>query len=156
VILLAGEADAVLPDADNGGDDADLEPARLQPLALFDMSLEIADVAAALDGDACSPRKACACECLTHGAIAGAVARGVDICFAHPADKGAAAEERAEMAFLIAPGSDFHRAFDARVGVEHTRGLQRIDDAERTVEPARIVLAFEVRAGQQFWPGFVA
>ena len=48
VILLAGEGDPVLPDADDGGDDADLEAAAFERLALLDMGFEISDVAAAL------------------------------------------------------------------------------------------------------------
>src|ERR1700748_2795757 len=35
VVLLAGECDAILPDADDRGDDPDLEAATLQPVALL-------------------------------------------------------------------------------------------------------------------------
>ena len=47
VILLAGEGDPVLPDADDGGDDADLQRAAFERLALLDMGFEISDMAAA-------------------------------------------------------------------------------------------------------------
>ena len=97
------KTDAVLPDADDGGDDADLEPAAFQRLALFDMRLEIADVAAAHRAQARAAGKADGGKRLAHGAAVVAVARGVDVGFADGADKGAAAEELAEMAFLVAP-----------------------------------------------------
>ena len=44
VILLALKSDPVLPDADDGGDDADLETAAFERLALLDMRLEISDM----------------------------------------------------------------------------------------------------------------
>src|SRR5205823_8946225 len=47
MILFAGERDPVLPDADDGGDDANLEAAAFERLALLDMRLEITDVAPA-------------------------------------------------------------------------------------------------------------
>ena len=103
MVLLAGECDAILPDADDRGDDTDLEAASLQPVALLDMRLEIADVTSALDGKACASGKAGALQRLAHAAIGVAVARGVDVRFRDEADKGAAAEEGAEMAFLVAP-----------------------------------------------------
>ena len=45
-----------------------------------------------------------------------------------------------------------HHDIDARVAarlLDGARGFQRVDAAERAVEPARVVLAFEVRAGQR-------
>ena len=88
--------------------------------------------------------------------VAVAVARGVDIGFGDRADIGPAAEETAEMSFLVAPGCDFDRAVDIRIGIDDAGGFERIDDAERPIEPARIVLAFQMRAGQQFRSGFRA
>ena len=38
----------------------------------------------------------------------------------------------------------------------HARGLERIDDAERSIEPAGMVLAFEMRAREQLWAGLRA
>ena len=103
MVLLAGEGDAVLPDADDGRDHADLQPAAFQRLALFDMRLEIADVAAAQSLQARAAGKSDLRQRLSHGAAAVAVTRGVDVGFAHGADIGAAAKKVAEMAFLIAP-----------------------------------------------------
>ena len=56
----------------------------------------------------------------------------------------------AEVSFLIAPCSDFDSAFYARIGIDHARGFKGIDDAKRPIEPARVILAFKVRPGQQF------
>ena len=60
------------------------------------------------------------------------------------------------MAFLVAPGRDFDGAVDVRIAIDDAGGFERIDDAERSIEPARVVLAFEMRARQQFRPGFGA
>ena len=47
--------------------------------------------------------EACLAERLAHGPVTVAVARGIDIGLGHVADIGPAAEETAEMAFLVAP-----------------------------------------------------
>jgi hypothetical protein len=60
------------------------------------------------------------------------------------------------MAFLVAPRRDLDGAFDIGIGIEHAGGFQRIDDAKRPIEPARIVLAFEMGACQQLRSGFCA
>ena len=44
MILLAAKADPVLPDPDDGGDDADPETAAFEALALLDMGLDISDM----------------------------------------------------------------------------------------------------------------
>ena len=110
VILFAGEADPVLPDADDGGDDADLERAAFEHLALLDMRLQIADVTPAFAGRARPAGETGFAQRVAHGFAAGAVARGVDIRFGDAADIGPAAEKTAEMAFLVAPGRDFDGA----------------------------------------------
>ena len=70
------------------------------------------------------------------------------------ADIGPGAEEMAEMSFLVAPGRDLDGAGGVRIGIDDAGGFERIDDAERPIEPARVILAFEMRAGQQFRSGF--
>ena len=60
------------------------------------------------------------------------------------------------MSFLIAPCRDFNGAVDVRVGIDDAGGLEGIDDAKRPIEPAREILAFEMRPGQQFRSGFCA
>ena len=149
MILFADKIDAVLPDADDGGDDADRKAAALQRLALLDMGLQVADMPPALDADAWPAGKPDLTQGVAHGATAGTVTRGVDLGFGHAADIGSAAEETSKMSFLVAPRSDLDGAFDIGIGIEHARRFQRIDDAKRPVEPARIVLAFEMGAGQQ-------
>ena len=48
MVLLADKIDPVLPDADDGGDDADRKPAAFERLALLDMRLQISDMPPAL------------------------------------------------------------------------------------------------------------
>ena len=56
------------------------------------------------------------------------------------------------MPFLVAPGRDVdaeiggRRVFGKRAG-----GLEGVDDAERAVEPAGMVLALQMRAGEHAW-----
>jgi len=45
------------------------------------------------------------------------------------------------MSFLIAPCRDFDGAVDGRIGIDRAGGFERIDDAERAVEPACEILA---------------
>ena len=104
--------------------------------------------------DARPAGKADLAQRVAHGAAAVAVARGVDVSLGQGADIGPAAEETAEMAFLVAPGCDLDGAFDARVGIDDAGGFERIDDAERPIEPAGVILAFEMRTRQQLRPGF--
>src|SRR5487761_2646392 len=155
VVLLAAEADPVLPDADDGGDDADLETAAFECPALLDMRLEISDVPPACGRRARPAGKTRVALGSEQGASA-AVARGVDVRVGDGADIGSAAEERTEMPFLVAPCRDFNGAIGVRVEVENSGGFQRINDTKRPIEPAGIILAFEMRAGQQFRPGFCA
>ena len=58
------------------------------------------------------------------------------------------------MTFLIAPRRNFDSAFGGGIGIDDAGSFERVDDAKRSIEPARIILAFQVRAGQQFGPGF--
>ncbi len=60
------------------------------------------------------------------------------------------------MSFLVAPRGDFDRAVDTGIAVDDARGFQRIDHAERTIEPACMVLAFEMRAREQLRSRFRA
>ena len=58
------------------------------------------------------------------------------------------------MSFLIAPSRDFDRAGRIRIGIYGAGGFEGIHDAKRPIEPAREILAFEMRPGQQFRSGF--
>src|SRR4051812_18801553 len=100
VILLAGKTDAVLPDPDDGADDADRKTAAFQRVALLDMRLEISDMPPGLDRHARSVRKTHVAQRLAHGAAGGAVARRIDVGFGERADIRPAAEKMSEMAFL--------------------------------------------------------
>ena len=150
VILLAGKHDPVLPDADDGRDDADLECAAFERLALLDMGLDISAMASAFDVDACPAGESSLAQRIAHGLAAAAVARRIDIRLRDTADIGPAAEEAAEMSFLVAPGCDFDSAAGIGIGIDDPGRFERVDDAERPIEPAGIVLAFEMRSRQQF------
>src|SRR4051794_4650772 len=58
-----------------------------------------------------------------------------------------------EMALLIAPCRNFNGTLYVRIGIDDAGGLERIHNAERSIEPASKILAFEMRPGQQFWSG---
>src|SRR5438034_749346 len=103
VILLAGEGDPVLPDADDGGDDADAETVAFERPALLDMRLEIPDMAPAFGRGARAAGKTHLVQRFPHGSVAVAIARGVDVIIGDSANVGPAAKERAEMSFFIAP-----------------------------------------------------
>ena len=156
MILLAGEGDPVLPDADDGGDDADAETVAFERPALLDMRLEIPDMAPAFGRGARAAGKTHLVQRFPHGSVAVAIARGVDVIIGDSANVGPAAKERAEMSFFIAPCRNFDGAVDVRVGIDNSGGLKGIHDAERPIEPAGEILAFEMRPGQQFRSGVCA
>src|SRR5262249_29384639 len=131
-----------------------LELAGFERAALLDVRLEIADVAARVD---LQPRAAGVTglrQRLAHRRAAHAVARVVDVGFGDLAEKRAAAEEDAEVALLVAERDDIDAGVAGRlVLAQGARGFERVDHAERTVEPAGVILAFDVRAGENLSPG---
>ena len=57
------------------------------------------------------------------------------------------------MTFLVTERDDVHAGVAGRrVVAQRARGFERIDDTERTVEPAGMVLALDMGAGQNFPP----
>ena len=156
MILLAAEGDPVLPDTDDRGDDTDPEIAAFERPALLDMRFDISDMPPGFGPGARPAGKTDVAQRLAHGSAAAAVACGVDVRLGYAADVRPAAEEVAEMSFLIAPCRDFNGAVDVRVGIDDAGGFEGIHDAKRPIEPAREILAFEMRPGQQFRSGFCA
>src|SRR4051794_372878 len=153
VVLLACRREAVLPDRDDRRDDADLEVAALERVALLDMGLDIAGVSPCLELQARPAGKRGLVERLAQGGAVVAVTRLVDLVLGEQAHERARAEEGAEMPLLVAPGRDV----DAEIGGRRVlgkgaRGLEAVDDAERAVEPASMVLALEMRAGEHLTP----
>ena len=54
------------------------------------------------------------------------------------------------MALLVAPGRDVDaHVAHIRILAERARRLEPVDDAERAIEPAGMVLAFDMRAGEK-------
>ena len=103
MVLLAGESDIVLPDADDGSDDADLEPRALQPIALLDVGLQIADMTPRLGPQALTPGEAGCCQRLPQRTPARTITCGIDRGLADVADVRTAAEQWTEMPLLVAP-----------------------------------------------------
>ena len=120
------------------------------------MRLEVSDVPPVFAQGPRPAGKSGLAEGVAHGLAAAAVARVVDLRLGDCADIGPAAEELAEVAFLVAPRCDVDGAVDLRIRIDDAGGFERIDDAQRTIEPARKVLALEMRSRQQFRTGFFA
>jgi hypothetical protein len=73
------------------------------------------------------------------------VARSVDLFVADLANEGAASKKGAEVSFLVGPRGDVDGgARRASVFAECARDFQSVDDAERPIEPPRMVLGFGV------------
>src|SRR3954467_2250111 len=120
------------------------------------MRLQISDMPSCFSRYARPTGKPHIAQGLTHGPAASAVARGVDVRLSHVTHIGSAAEEMTEMSFLIAPRRDFDGAPLGRIGIDDAGGLEGIDHAKRPIEPARVILALEMRPGQPLWPGLCA
>ena len=129
-----------------------LQPGRFERVALLDMRLEEPGVARRIDLEPRPARIAGAVERRAHRGAVVAVARLVDVRLAEHADKRAAAEERAEMALLVAECRDVDADLAGLLG-QRPRGFERIDDAECAVEPAGMILGFEMRAGEHLAAG---
>ena len=142
MVLIALDDDAELPDGDDAADHAGPQPGLFELGALLDMHFEETLVAAGVQlgpGDTLQPRFA---QRVAQGLAGGAVHRGVDLRLFQNAEQAFAAQEAAEMAFLIGAGHHIHRQAGAGQG-------QAGHHAERTIEPTRLILAFEMAAGEE-------
>src|SRR5581483_10683514 len=100
-----------------------------------------------LDGEARTSSPGRRLERVTHRRAVVLVLCLVDVGFAEQAGERFRAEERSEVPLLVAE----HRDIDADIAacfLDGTRSFQRVDAAERAIEPARMVLRLEVRARQ--------
>jgi hypothetical protein len=79
------------------------------------MRLKVTDIAAAFGLRARAAGQADFAQGVAHGSIAVTIARGVNVALGKAADIRPAAEETAEMAFLVAPRGDFDGTLHARV-----------------------------------------
>src|SRR5580698_6609218 len=150
VIGLADENDAILPDADDAGDNAKPHSRLVERVALFDMGLEIADGVRSHDRFTPALRKTRGRQRLAKRRSVIVVARFVDLFVRDIANKGAASKKRAKVPFLIRPGRDVDCGA-GRLGIfaKGARDFQSVNDAKRPVEPARMVLGLGVRADQE-------
>ncbi len=150
MVLLTGQNHAVIPDADDGLDDADAQPAGVERVALLDMRFEIADIMPGIDPLARTIGKAGAAQRLAQRSPVVATPDPVDFFLGKGVGKRAAPKKITVMAFLVGPGGNL----DAEPGAPRIRGkgageLDPVDHPQRAVEPAAIGLGLAVRAHQQ-------
>src|SRR4051812_20375644 len=137
--------DAVVPQADDGGDHADLELRKLKPASLFDMRLEISAVAGRLHRQSRTPRITSLAERIAHHFAMRTIARPIDLVFADVANEGAAAEITAVMPLLVAERDHVDAKIARRwIVAQSPRGFEREDHAECAVEPSGVVLGFDM------------
>ncbi len=112
--------------------------AAFERLALLDMGLQISDVPPAFGPGARPAGKAGLAQGLPHGLAAGAVARGIDLRLGDgPRHRtGCRGNCRNGLPRRTMTRLRRRRRY-ARIGIDDAGGLQRIDDAERPIEPAR-------------------
>src|SRR6185312_6453917 len=153
VVLLAGDRDPVVPVADDRLNDANAPAGRLQRAALLDMRLEIPHIALWLADDPLPFGIAGLLQRL--GQLFAVAARGAcNLVVPERAGERAAAEHIAVMALLVGPGDRLDPdPVERQVAGKSARRFERVDDAERAVEPAAARLRLAVRADQQNSPG---
>src|SRR6185312_16552361 len=136
-------------DADDRLDDPDAAPVRFERVALLDMGFEITNIARRIDLLALPAGEPGFFQRIGERHAVAALAGG-ELLLANRAGKGAAAEHLAVMPLLIGPGNRVYAEPGAvGIGGEGARQFERVDDAERAIEPAAIGLGFAVRPDQQ-------
>src|SRR5690242_21741211 len=108
------------------------------------MGFEISDVPTGFEPRAGAAGEISLAQRVAHALAVVAIACRVDIGFGDAADIRAAAKEVPEMAFLIAPGRKLDRAVYVLIGIDDAGGFERIDHTERPIEPACMVLTFQM------------
>ncbi len=69
----------------------------------------------------------------------------VDFRFVDGADERSASQERAKVPFLVAKHRDIHAdALQRGILANCTRSFQRVDHAKGTVQPAGVILGFDM------------
>ena len=106
MVLRALEDDPVLPDRDDARDDAHLEPAALERVALLDMRLEEAPVAARIERLARPAGEPRALERDPERRLVVAVGEPVDLLVGQKAAERAAADEGAVVPLLVGDAHD--------------------------------------------------
>ena len=146
VILIAPNHNAPLPDRDNAADHADAKAGLLKLSALLDMHFQEAPYRPGSSRMRGFPSKQLAKRHSQRRAIV-PVRASIDFLFRQfPDDRAAAKEPAVEMTFLVGEGTDIDR--EAGSG-ERDPG----HDPERPIEPAGLVLGFNVATYQQMRAG---
>src|SRR5262249_55202104 len=117
------------------------------------VGFEVAHIPLRIDGKTRLARESRGLQRFAHREAVAPVDGPVEIILSDLARARAAAEEVPEMALLIAPSSHIDRAAgERRILFDGARRFERKDDAERTIEPTRIVLALEMRPTNDLAP----
>lgn len=150
MIADAGKPHAVLMDADDAGDDAEVEAARLQIVALLDVGFQISEIAGGIDGSPLETGKAGAVKRLPQHHPGREISGAIDLGFIQHANRRAAAEETCKMRLLIGEDGRVHARAAGCAGLKERPGdFQPIDDAHCAIEPASVVLRIGMRADEQ-------
>ncbi len=149
MVLLTRQRDHEIADADDRLDDPDAAAGRFERVALLDMRFEVADITRGIDLLTLPAGEPGLFQRLGERHAVAALAGG-ELVLADRRGERAAAEHLAVMPLLVGPGDRIDAEPVAiRIGGEGARQLDRVDDAERAVEPAAIGLRLAVRADQQ-------
>ena len=153
VVLLSCRGHGEIARADDAGDHADVLALVLQPGALLDVRLRVADVALGFTALDPSVLEACVPERIAQD-IALRV-DGIECVLPKLAAEGMAAEAAEEPALFVDPGSDIDRQIAGFGTLGQGPGhFQSVDDAHRPVEPAALGLGIGVRSDKQCVTGF--
>ena len=153
MVLHALEHDTELTNADNARHHADLELVGLQPVALLDVGFQIAGIRLRIDHHARPACEARLAQRIAQGNAGRAVHALVDVALRQLTARRTAAQKEAEVPLLVAPGADIDAVIrKSRIGLDRPRRLQRIDDAQRPIEPPGIVLALQMRPRKDLAP----
>ena len=102
--------------------------AAFERLALLDMGLEIADMAAAFGRGARPAGKPDVAQRIAHGSAAVAIARGIDVILGHGADIGPEPRKEPKCPSSSHQDRDLDGAVDTRIGIDDAGGFERVDD----------------------------
>ena len=152
MIRFPDEADALLADTDNAGDDADLLAGIFEHAPLFDVRLQVGGMAFGIELQERAAAQPCRGDHIPQRPVVPARRRG-DVLGSELAAKGATAEAAVQGTFFVLKGDHVNGAVCRLVAFAEGAGdLQSVDDAEGTIQPAATRLGIGVRTDQQRRP----
>lgn len=141
MILFAEKRQTILPEADDRRDHTDLKPGVIKIVSLFDMRFEIANISQRVEMLALATAQTTACEGFAQRRAVVLIDRAVDFNLGKIVDETSATEKLQEMILLVGPRADVDAEVCARLA-ERPRRFDAVDDAEDSVQPARVILRF--------------